>query len=460
MTSLRPGDEPSRRSGGLRMPDAASLYAASGTLLRTVTGPVTLIVVATTLTKVEQGFYFTFFSVFGAYQMVEAGMGFVATQAIGRRMNGLRMQGPALSGDAGQITEVQARIGFVVIWLTLVAMVCALPVFVGGLLLFHGETRVDWARPWAAYVAISAIGVAASSLGAVLEGIQRPQVAFGAQLAAAAGMALVLWCGLAMGLGLFALPLASLASLLVGGSLQVWALRGILPAALRHYAAGFVAGRALFIGVLTEIWPFFSRIAVTWSLGFLYWNALPLLTFASFGAEQAGRLGVSIALLRAGMQFTESFLGSQRGRLSALLTGDPHSALELFRNRNRLAHAALFTGYALFFAVKPFLPQWLQERMLPASEMALYAIGFCATLLPLNAAVFLRCTGREIFFRYSLAINLLLPALLFAAALTGMPFVMASAFTGLHLAFLPWAIAIWRRNRPIDDTCSGGRIPW
>jgi hypothetical protein len=439
-----------RRTLGLRRPDAASLYAASGTILRTVTGPVTLIVVAATLTKLEQGFYYTFFSVFGAYQMIEAGMGFVATQAIGRRMNGLRMKGPALDGDEAQVAEVHARIGFVVIWLTLVALVCALPVYIGGVVLFNGETRVDWAPPWGAYVAVSAIGVAVSSLGAVLEGIQRPQVAFGAQLAAAISTAVGLWCGLAAGLGLFALPLASLMALLVGGSLQVWALRGILPAALRPYTDGLSAGCALFVKVIFEIWPFFSRIAVTWSFGFFYWNALPLLTFACFGAEQAGRRGVSIALLRAGMQFTESFLSSQRGRLSALLSSDPRSALALLRSRNRLAHATLFVGYALFFAVRPFLPPWLQERMLPTGEMAIYAIGFCATLFPLNAAVFLRCTGREIFFRYSLALNLLLPALLLTSTTTRIPLVMAFTFTALHIVFLPWAIAIWRRNRPAD----------
>lgn len=421
-------------------PDRAALYAASGTLVRFATGPVTMLVIATSLTQAEQGYYVTFFSVFAAYQLIEAGMGFVATQGIASRIQGLILRRGDLEGPMLVMDAIRDRIAFVLLWFLLVAGIAALPVHLIGVHLFRsGGPGVAWEIPWALYVFASAVGIVVSSLGAVLEGLQQSHLTFRAQLMAAVVSAGVLWTTLALGGHLYALPAAVGATVAVQAVLLGYPLRRVLGnlAADLFYAPR----RRVYVcrDILLDCWPFFSRMAVTWTLGFFYWNSLPLLTFWSFGPVYAGQLGLSMNLLRAGLQFTESFLSSQRGRLSALLTQDPTQAWDLYQVRNRLAHGVLLVGYGVFFVALGFLPESLRGRLLPTGEMVGYAIAFLAMLYPLNSALLLRCTGREAFFSYSLAMNLILPVGLLAATSLDHPEVVAIIFTMVHLAFLPWA---------------------
>jgi hypothetical protein len=433
-------------------PDRAAVYAASGTLLRFATGPVTMIVIATALNASEQGFYFTFFNVFAAYQLIEAGMGFVATQGIASRMQGIDLQDGALTGDHHRIEAIHGRIGFVLIWFLLVGLLSAGPIYLGGQVLFHPETGVAWQTPWALYVAVSAAGIAMAALGGVLEGLQRPHLAFRAQLAGSVGSAVALWTCLAGGLGLYALPISGACSTLILGMLLIWPMRRIIPASITRYTRSPRDGCVEFVQIFRDGWPFFSRIAVTWILGFFYWNTLSLVAFAAFGAVYAGQLGFSVALLRVGLQFTESFLASQRGRLSALLATSPRDAWVVFQSRGRIAHVVLVAGYLIFFAVYGILPEKLVGRMLPLDVMGIYAVAYLAMLYPLNAALFLRCTGREVFFWYSLTLNVALPAAILATAALDQPLGVAIVFAVVHIAFVPWARSLISRAGPVDGS--------
>jgi hypothetical protein len=237
-------------------------------------------------------------------------------------------------------------------------------------------------------------------------------------------------CGVAVQVALCALPLARPCCSGVG-----------------LYVRAPGAGARRFATVFGSSWPFFSRIAIIWATGFGYWNALPIIGFWRYGAVYAGELGFALALLRVGMQFAESLLSSQRGRLSAAWAAEPHHAWELFSQRCRMAHVVLVLGYGLFFVVLPFVPDWLRLRLLPGADLALFAVGYVAMLFPLHAALLLRCSGREVFFAYSLSMNLITPVLLLIIAMLGSPLYLAVGFALLHLIFLPRAGSILAHHR-------------
>lgn len=390
--------------------DSATIYSLSSIILRFATGPVTILLVASSLSQEEQGFYFAFFNALALNQILEAGIGFVLIQAISHKMSGLAFN-KTIEGSSYSVSVVFDRIAFLLSWFLILAVFTATGVFAFGLYLFGGYSgSIDWWTPWVLFSLVNAFSLFGLSFSHIVEGLQRPQIAFKIQFFSSITSSIVLWLSLSYGLGLFSIVASSGVRGVIQSSGSIFVLKSVLKEFFA-YVSG--TGLRLFYKlylVFLDIWPFFSKLSVTWIGGFFYWNSLGIVAFKFAGPVVAGKVGLSIALCKAGLSVGEALVASQRSRIGyALGGGDIHTAEAIYKMRNVFAHLLLLCGYCLFLIAVQFLPNEIRSRFVEYDQLILFCIAYFLMLYPLNTALFLRCFNREPFFIFSLVQNLIFP---------------------------------------------------
>lgn len=431
--------------------DPVALLSILAALLRVALAPLTALLVLQFLTSVEQGIYYTFASLISIHLLADLGMSQMLLTFAAHEWAGIGQQGQA------RIRLRSLRLFALGYAAVITALVGTLLLFIAPSLLFEDTLKsIDWQQPlqWIA------VGVSLRILGA-------PQ------------LALQEGCGRALQVNAWRLWEALLGGLagcaLLAGGARLWTQPGMVWVQVILLWLFLLRGWQAMSPQLAnaecretfppgkwwaEIWPVWWRQALSFGAVFLQ-VPLPAFLFRLHSPEEAGRMGLSYALVGALSALPAAYLASRIPLLTLRLAEfssesrrAAHRLLKMLLVRTTLATAVLQLGglvsLNLMFQVKP---DW-SDRFLSTQSIAILALGHVVNQAINCLAAWVRAQKKEPFVLVSLMTNLLTAGGGIAGAATWGGAAMATSYSlGVILVALPLTYWTWRKSlaEPTQD---------
>jgi hypothetical protein len=432
-------------------PDAAVQLMLLMRVVQFASVPITLLLVATRFSPVTQGFYYTFTNITAWTLVLELGLGTVLTQFASQEFAHLRWEHGGLAGDAGPLRHLIAILVKACRWYVVVALLAVVVFVPGGLAFFRAQAEnydVNYAIPWIALVTLTAAGLMAIPLVAVLEGCGQVVDVTRLRLTQTMTANALLWCGILSGQALYAPALAAIGPVLVPAIWLVWRYRGLL----RQVADGFVRHAEAAVSWRHELLPMQWRIAVSWLAGFLVFSLFNPLLFRYQGAVVAGQMGMSLQLAAAPYLVGMSWLMTRAPRYGTLVRQRRWDELDAAARTGTLQALLVWLGGSVALllvvaAAKVWFPS-LGHRVLSVTAVAALCVANLVNICMQSMASYLRAHKAEPYVGISVTTGVLVATTCWVTARSATPLAMAIGYAVVTLLVeLPIAIAIFVRKR-------------
>jgi len=288
-------------------------------LWQAISGAITIIFIPFCLTRIEQGYYYAFASLLSAQVLFELGMGQVVVYSISHEFFGIQSSvNQEYSTTAAQLTRFSALLGLISNWYKNAACLFAIIVGIFGVWFLGRKpelTSSDWIGPWIFSVVFTSLNLYCGALFSSLEGMGQVSAISIVRLKQSVIGHFVMWFLLYCGLGL-------------------WAFLAV-PAVAAFYSAVFLrrsvvlqqflrircdADNGIYKSqIMSEIFSFQWRIAVSWISGYLVFNLMVPTVFSRFGAIQAGKIGLSMAVFSAVLTVGMSWVNAKSSIFGSLV---------------------------------------------------------------------------------------------------------------------------------------------
>jgi hypothetical protein len=414
--------------------DRAIIYGLLGTAQLFLTGPVTALIIAFSLTAEVQGYFYTFAALLALTVFVEMGFAQVIMQFASHEWAHLRMLGDrSVDGDADAHSRLSSLARLATKWYWRFSALLGAGLAVTGLLFFShaGSADVDWKGPWIAIAVVTAIDFMMLPLWSLLQGANQMTGVNFTRLVSGLLLIPVLWGSLLLGLGLWSVVLAKGVSLIweIGYMVRYRKFFGSL---LRKRAGPTIRWRS-------EILPLQWRIALSWMSGYFAFQIFVPVIFRFEGPAEAGRWGMTWGLVTAIAGLSTTWIYTRAPAFGALIAQRRFAELDAsFRKMTAGAIGLCIVGSAVGVGVIAGLRASdleVGDRLLPAGTAACL---FAATILmqiSFAQSTYLRAHKAEPF----LVLSLITGA---CVACTTLAFGAVWGTTGIAVGYLALALLV------------------
>lgn len=431
--------------------DAAIFYFFVARTFTMVATPIILLLITAKLTAVEQGYYFTFYSLVGLSLFFELGLGIVLTFFASHEYAKLSYQPSGiLAGDARALGRLSGLLRQSLKWYGLICglfVVLVLPVgfyFLSGR---HGANQPDSTIPLILVIVFFALGTSIIPITSVLDGCG--QVAKTQQLRLLQSVSVSLATGgtLFFGGRLYAVSAEFIASFSV---FAIWLL-------IRY--------RRLMYQLLTlpalpsqdaiswkhEVFPMQLRVALNVvSVYFQAYIIVPLL-FQFRGPTEAGQMGMSMRFANSIYSISVGWINVRAPKIGALVGGGRipeanHETKGAVLRSVGTAVLGVFALLAVYVGAQYFYPA-LPKRMLPLLPTMLVALSAPISILLTGLSAYLRAYKIEPYGYPGLLVAAVSAIICTVCAYFGTASVLAGAYAA-QIAFftLPFYYWIFRQR--------------
>ncbi|HEY3328873.1 MAG TPA: hypothetical protein VGK19_02540 [Capsulimonadaceae bacterium] len=402
--------------------DRAVGYTVLGRGWTALAGIVTMLALTSFLSRVQQGYYFTFQSVINLQVFFELGMVGILVQFASHERSHLTFTAlHILTGDDRAKSRLASLLQLSIRWYTVLAILMVVFILPGGLGFFamhsHGSSA-DWRIPWILMVFASAAVLAINSVIAVLEGCGLVAEMARVRMVQTVASSIVLWLGLARGMGLYAASAAV-------ATQAVWLYAGaIIPhRRLLSDLYGWKCGEHV-IRWREEIWSYQWKIALSWLSGYFISQSFTPILFAVSGPVAAGQMGITLTISQVVLNLALSWITTKSAPFGALVAKRDWSALDALFFPNALRSVAFSALGALaliacaVFANHSSLPlaARLASRIVSPASLSMIMAATVATAVVVCQALYLRAHKQEPFLWLSVTVGVLSTASAFVGA--------------------------------------------
>jgi hypothetical protein len=414
--------------------DRAIIYGVLGTAQVFLTGPVTALVIAVSLTTEVQGYYYTFAALLALQVFVELGFSQVIVQFASHEWAHLRMRADrSVEGNADALSRLTSLARLSTTWYWRLSMLLGIGLAVAGILFFNdaGSDHVDWKGPWVAIAVLTAIDFMMLPLWSLLQGANRMAAVNFARLVSGLLLVPMLWGGLTLGAGLWSVALAKVVSLTWDFAFML-RYRRFFGSLLRRRTGPAMRWRG-------EILPIQWRIALSWMSGYFAFQIFVPVIFRFEGPAEAGRWGMTWGLVTAVAALSTTWIYTRAPTFGALVAQRRYAELDAaFRKVTAgavgLCVLASAVGVGAIATLRASDLE-LGDRLLPAGTAACL---FAATVLmqvSFAQSTYLRAHKAEPFLTLSLITAVCVPCITVA-------FGAAWGTSGIAVGYLALAVLV------------------
>ena len=398
--------------------DWAIVFTASARILQILGSTGTVLLIVRFLTPVEQGYYYTLYSLVSLQVVFELGFSFVILQLAAHETAHLRfLSGGRIQGSAIARRRLASVLQKVRRWYSAAAALMFLLLAPAGIYFFarhSGSNKsIEWIVPWILLILMSSLMFQVDPLFSFLEGCgQVAEVARMRMRQTVAGIACA-WAALISGHGLFA-PAATLVGHFTMGTIFLWPRRKFLLTLLRTKAG------ECHVSWGKEIWPFQWKIAVSWLCNYFTAQIFTPVLFSFCGAAVAGQMGMSISIVGSLGTVSLAWMTTKAAPFGMMIQRRQTKLLNALFFKTLLQSTILITIGAVCLVagvrlVEQYFPK-LGARMLPAPLFGLLALTAIGIHIVQSEALFLRAHKSEPFLIQSIVLAFMVTgaAVLFA----------------------------------------------
>lgn len=424
--------------------DRAVFYALAARAWQTLSGPVTIVLIANFFNPKLQGHYYVFGSLLNFQTFFELNLSVVLLNAAGHEWAHLRLgEDGRPTGDAAALDRLAALEAFGRRWYSAVALLCWLVVGGIGLWTFRGLPAWGIAA-WVATITASAASLLLLPRTEILRGCHQVETVNRVGLAQTVSGSLATWASIPAGAGLWSVAASWWAKV----TWEAWLVR-------RKYAAFFdsLRGRSpAQVNWSREIWPLQWRLAVQAVAATAAFTSFTLALNYLRSAEEAGRMGMTWSVLNMLLWAGLAWMQTRVPRLAGHSRRNERAAYDrLFGRVSLLTILAVAGGAAAAWAVvfaMDLAGLKLAGRFVGRNAFGLLAVGVVAQYAMNCLTTYARTRQRESFFAPNVLYNALLAAGVWLAAGTYGEFGVAAVYAASAIGFgLPMWVAVWTGER-------------
>ena len=293
-----------------------------------VSGLVTVALIAHLLSPAEQGYYYTYASLIALQMVFELGFSQVVMQLTSHERAHLSIASDgSITGDEVAHARLASILQTSVRWYGAGALLLALILIPTGLYFFsshqHLDDVVQWRAPWIAAATAAVFAFQLDPLFSFFEGCGFVSNVAHMRWSQAVLGSLLAWVMLITHHGLYA-PATVIAGQVIVGAMWLFSRRRLLVDLLTYKTSG------RHISWQTEIWPFQWRIAISWISGYFVYQTFNPFLFAFKGPTAAGQMGMSLSFANSLMVVAMAWVSTKAAPFGTLIAQKRY--LELDRN--------------------------------------------------------------------------------------------------------------------------------
>ena len=309
--------------------DKAIAFSSGARVVQGLTGVGSVFFIATFLTGVEQGFYFTFGSIVSLQVFFELGLTGIMTQYVAHEASALKLtDNDEFIGDEAHHSRLASLQNFCLKWYSILSIVILIVLLVVGFVFFskyssdNQASDISWKLPWILICIGTALKVFQAPFTSILNGLgfvkEMSEITFWQQSI----IPIFTWIGLIAGLKLYVVGVSYILTVVI------WflycrrkSLTKILINLSRHPVTQKVA-------YLKEIFPYQWRIALSWVSGYFIFQLFNPVLFATEGAVVAGQMGMTLTIITSIQAFSMSWVNTKIPRFSSLIAQENYVELD------------------------------------------------------------------------------------------------------------------------------------
>ncbi len=383
--------------------DGAIAFTILSRVIQAGGGVITLVFIAKCLTKVEQGYYYTFGSILAIQIFFELGLSGIITQFVAHENANLVWNDKiSFSGSEESSSRLASLLRFTVRWFTVIAIVLFFGLLLTGYLFFgkFGKENADvnWQIPWLILSITTSLSLMVSPILAFFEGLGRiKEVARIRMFQQIVQLSLVL-IFFSLGFKLFSSPLAAIASFLI---IPIWFFVSPKMKLLQFVWSKIGKWQ---VNYRLEIFPFQWKIALSWISGYFIFQLFNPVLFATEGAVVAGQMGMTLTVLNAIFSLAYSWISTKTPVFSSLIAQGNYRQLDILFEKTLIQSSVLNAfGLTAFFGFIFILRYFdikingknFADRFLPFLPMFFMMIPILLNHVVGSWATYLRCHKKE-----------------------------------------------------------------
>jgi O-antigen/teichoic acid export membrane protein len=390
--------------------DGAIAYTVLSRFIQAGGGVVTLLFVAKCLSKVEQGYYYTFGSILAIQIFFELGLSNIITQFVAHETASITWNDrTSFSGSVESSSRMSSLLHFTLKWFAVIAVLLLIGLVIAGYVFFgkfgKGDNLVNWKIPWVILSITTSLSLMLSPILAFFEGLGRIKEVAKIRLAQQTVQLFFVLLFFSLGFKLFSSPLAAILSF---GIVPLWILmsdKKKLLIFIWHKTDVFT------VNYKQEIFPFQWKIALSWISGYFIFQLFNPVLFATEGAIVAGQMGMTLAVLSGVLSISMSWVNTKIPLFSSLIAKKDFGNLDLIFNRT-LMQACFISALGLtvlVFAVllMRYFNIALANRFLSPFYLSLLCVSTFVNQIVSGFAIYLRCHKKEPFLLVSIVMGIL-----------------------------------------------------
>jgi len=412
----------------------------------------TVLLIVRFLTPVEQGYYYTLYSLVALQVVFELGFSFVILQmAAYERANLILLSDGRIEGDPIAHMRLASVLQKVRRWYSVAAVLMFFTLAPAGWYFFlrhqhqHPGDFVQWKLPWILLVTVAALMFQIDPFFSFLEGCG--QVAEVARLRmgqTAVGVAFG-WTAMISGHGLYS-PAVTLMGQFVMGVFFLRPRRKFLLPLLRKDVGEHSIAWA------SEVWPFQWKIGVSWLCNYFTAQIFTPILFTYCGAAVAGKMGMSMSIVGSLSVVALAWMSTKSAPFGTMIQRNERNLLDKLFFRTLLQSTVLICIGAVvmivgLFILGDYLPR-LSARMISVPLFAILAVTAICSHVVQCEALYLRAHKCEPFLLQSVLLAALVSTSAFVLARTyGANGVVSGYFVCMGVISLASGTIIFRKKR-------------
>lgn len=395
--------------------DGAIAFTVLSRVIQAGGGVLTLLFVAKCLTKVEQGYYYTFGSILAIQIFFELGLSGIITQFVAHENANLTWNNRiSFSGSEESSSRLASLLRFTVKWFAVISVLLFFGLLIVGHVFFSkygkGNVDINWHIPWMILSVTTSLSLMVSPILAFFEGLGRvKEVARIRMIQQAVQLSFVLIL-FSMGFKLFSAPVAAIVSFSI---VPLWIFFG-----KKRKLVTFIWNKIgdWNVNYRLEIFPYQWKIALSWVSGYFIFQLFNPVLFATEGAVVAGQMGMTLTVLNSIFVLAFSWMTTKVPVFSGLIAQKEYEKLDSLFNKTLIQSTllnltALTTLFGIVFAMRHFEIKIggknFADRFLDYLPMFFMMVPILLNHIIGSWATYLRCHKKEPMLVQSVVIGIL-----------------------------------------------------
>lgn len=395
--------------------DGSIFFTVIERVLQAGSGIVTLLIVAKCLTKVEQGYYYTFGSILAIQIFFELGLSNIIIQFVAHENALLKWEDKTkFEGPKEAASRLSSLLRFSIKWFAVLSVILCFGLLIAGYVFFYKfgkfDEPVNWQSPWIVLSITTSLSLMLSPILAFIEGLGRIREIAKIRAFQQVVQIILVFIFFMSGLKLYSSPLAAILAFSI---IPTWILFSHRKDMLLFIWNKIDVWK---VNYKLEIFPFQWKIALSWISGYFIFQLFNPVLFATEGSVVAGQMGMTLAVLNAILMFSLSWISTKVPVFSNLVAQKEYDKLDNLFNKtlwqsvflNFLALTIFFVAIFIlrYFDVK-FGQTQFADRFLPFEPMLFMMIPVFINHIVAALATYLRCHKKEPLLLQSLVMGIL-----------------------------------------------------